>query len=184
MPIADAEAAFPAFAVVAAVLMIDVGLGHFGNRRSGRGDFLRTVGGFGLAVVAAVLAIVSVFQPAFESSLLDQVEKNTLIQKETGWLILACAVGIIAAVCLAYFRRTTTWAVFSLGLVIYGAAIYQTSGNRDALEGGRGGLLVLIHEFHGTPAVAVYAAGAAGLLAIYAGLVLASPHLLVARRPK
>jgi hypothetical protein len=48
--------------------------------------------------------------------------------------------------------------------VILGAALYQASGDRDGLQGG-GDLLVLIRE-------------AAGLLAIYAGLILASPYLL------
>jgi hypothetical protein len=135
-----------------------------------------SIGAMGLAIAAAALAIFSVFQPAFESSALAEIENNTLLQKETGWLIMACAIGIVGAAFLYRLdsRRAMAWAmvVVAGGAVIFGATVYQVTGGRDAAEGGND-LLVLIQIFHGTPAVGIHAAEAAGVLAASAGLVLA-----------
>ena len=130
------------------------------------------LGGVGLAVAGAVLAIISVFLPALESSAFSRIEKNTMIQSGTGWLVLGCAVGILGAIYRVYSRRTTTWAVFVLGLVILGAAVYDGTGSRTKLESALtfGGESVVVN---GSPAVGLYAAGAAGLVAAFAGLILA-----------
>ncbi len=128
-----------------------------------------------LAIAAAALAVFSVFQPAFESQALAEIEDNTLLQKETGWLIVACAIGILGGACLNRLdsRRATVWALLVLvaGVVILGATVYQVTGGRDAVQGGNN-LLVLITIFHGTPAAGIHAAEVAGVLAVLAGLVL------------
>jgi hypothetical protein len=129
-----------------------------------------------LAIAAAALAVFSVFQPAFESQALAEIENNTLLQKGTGWLIVACAVVIVGGACLYRLdsRRATVWAlvVFAGGAVILGTTVYQVTGGRDAVQGGND-LLVLITIFHGTPAVGIHAAEVAGVLAASAGLILA-----------
>jgi hypothetical protein len=45
------------------------------------------IGGMGLALGAAILAVVSIFLPALESSSFSHIEKNTLIQSGTGYLV-------------------------------------------------------------------------------------------------
>lgn len=135
-----------------------------------------SIGAVGLAIAAAALAIFSVFQPAFESKALAEIENNTLLQKGTGWLIVACAIGIVGAASLYCLdsRRATAWALVVLagGAVILGTTVYQVTGGRDAVQGGND-LLVLITIFHGTPAVGIQAAEVAGVVAALAGLVLA-----------
>jgi hypothetical protein len=135
-----------------------------------------SIGSMGLAIGAAALAVFSVFQPAFESSELVEIENNTLLQKGTGWLIMACAIGIVGAVVLYRFhsRRATAWAlvVVALGVGVIGTTLYQVTGGRDAVQGGND-LLVLITIFHGTPAIGLHAAETAGVLAASAGFVLA-----------
>ena len=139
-------------------------------------DIEPNVGALGLALGAAVLAIVSVFLPALETTAFTTIAKNTLIQSGNGWLILGCAVGIIGAVYRVYSRRTRTWAVFVLGLVILGVAVYNGTGDRTKL-GSVGSNPFESVVVNGSPAVGIYAAGAAGVLAMVAGLMLAG-HVL------
>lgn len=143
-----------------------------------------SIGAMGLAIAAAALAVFSVFQPAFESALIAEIENNTLLQKGTGWLIVACAIGVVGAVFLYWLdsRRATAWAtvVLAAGVVILGATVYQVTGGRDAVQGGNPGLLVLISAFHGSPAIGLYAAEAAGMLAALAGVMLA----FLSRKPR
>ncbi len=135
-----------------------------------------SIGAMGLATAAAALAVFSVFQPAFESPALAEIENNTLLQKGTGWLIAACAIAIVGAVVLyrLHSRRATAWAmvVLALGVVIFGTTVYQVTGGHDAVQGGND-LLVLVRVFHGSPAIGLHAAEAAGILAALAGLILA-----------
>jgi hypothetical protein len=88
------------------------------------------IGGIGLAIASAALAIFSVFQPAFQSSVIAEINKNTLLQKETGWPVVGCALGIVGSVCLYRLdgRRATIWAmlVVALGAVILGATVYPS----------------------------------------------------------
>ena len=62
--------------------------------------------------------------------------------------------------------------MFVLGLVILGCAVYDGTGSRTKLESAVsfGGESITVN---GSPAVGIYAAGAAGVLALFAGLVLA-----------
>ena len=62
--------------------------------------------------------------------------------------------------------------VLALGVVIAGTTNYQVTGGRDAVQGGND-LLMLIKIPHGSPAIGLYAAEAAGILAIVAGVMLA-----------
>jgi cbb3-type cytochrome oxidase subunit 3 len=130
------------------------------------------VGALILAAVAAGLAVVSAFLPALESSAFSVIEKNTLIQSGGGFLILGCAVGIFGAAYRVYQQRTTSWAVFILGVIILGTAIYSGTGSRTKLESvlSVGGQSLSVK---GSPAVGLYAAGAAGLMAMFAGVMLA-----------
>lgn len=131
------------------------------------------IGAMGLAGIAAALAVVSVFLPALESSAFSTIAKNTLIQSGGGWLILGCAVGILGAVYRVYSTRTSTWAVLVLGLVILVVAIYYGTGERTELEGvGPNPIAQEKVTVQGSPAVGIYAAGAAGLLAMLAGYML------------
>lgn len=129
------------------------------------------LGGMGLAFAAALLAIVSVFLPALESTAFAHIVKNTLIQGGDGWIIIGCAVAVMGAVYRTYSKRTTTWSVFVLGAIILGVAIYDATGDRTKLHGTS--LLGQTVEATATPAVGIYAAGAAGALAMFAGLILA-----------
>ena len=89
-------------------------------------------------------------------------------------MILGCAVGILGGVYRVYSTRRTTWAVFALGLVILATAIYQGTGSRTKLESvGANSFLRESITVNGSPAVGLYAAGAAGLLAMFAGFILA-----------
>jgi uncharacterized membrane protein len=131
------------------------------------------VGAMGLAGTAAALAVVSVFLPALESSAFSTIAKNTLIQSGGGWLILGCAVGILGAVYRVHSTRTSTWAVLVLGLVILAVAIYQGTGDRTELESvGSNPFLQEKVAVKGSPAVGIYAAGVAGLLAMFGGYIL------------
>ncbi len=130
------------------------------------------VGAMGLAIGAAILAVVSIFLPALESSSFSHIEKNTLIQSGTGYLVAGCAVGIAGAVYRVYNERKTTWAVFVLGAVILAGAIYAGTGSRTELHSvvSLGGQSLTVD---GSPGVGLYAAGAAGVLALFAGWILA-----------
>ena len=134
-------------------------------------------GALGLAVVAATLAVVSVFLPALETSSLSTIAENTLIQSGGGWLILGCAVGILGAVYRLHSMKEPTWAVSLLGTVILGMAIYNGTGERTQLESSAGSFVGESITVSGSPAVGIYAAGAAGLLAIFAGFILAGNHV-------
>jgi hypothetical protein len=142
-----------------------------------------------IAIAAAALAVFSVFQRAFNAAFdgsesyysLDEnyysleIENNTLLQKETGWLIVACAIGILGGACLHRLdgRRATVWALLVLvgGAVILGATVYQVTGYRDAVQSAPNPLLILMIA-RGSPAVGIHAAQAAGVLALSAGFVL------------
>ncbi len=135
-----------------------------------------------IAIAAAALAVFSVFQPAFDAAFAGsenyyslEIENNTLLQKGTGWLIVACAIGILGGACLHRLdgRRATLWALLVLvgGAVILGTTVYQVTGNRDVVQSGPNPLLIL-SVARGSPAVGIHAAQAAGVLAASAGLVL------------
>jgi hypothetical protein len=195
VPIANAAGAVTGFGISAILVLIAAGIARLlikrnrsrspdrpaGVEDSGAGPAVEVepnVGAMGLALAAAALAVVSVFLPALESTTFSHIAKNTLIQNGEGWLIVGCAIGIIGAVYRVYSRRTTTWAVFVLGLVVLGCAVYDGTGSRTELESV--GSNPFLHEsvtVTGSPAVGIYAAGAAGLMAMFAGLVLAG-HVL------
>lgn len=187
VPIADSSGAITAFAALAIILLLIGGVVSLVARGRKRQAQLEpaddpneqtetvesepNVGAMGLAIAAAVLAIVSVFLPALESDTFARIGKNTLIQNGLGWLIVGCAIGMIGAVYRVYSKRSTDWGVFVTGLIILGVAIYEGTGSRTKLEG---------VSFTGqpitdtaSPAIGIYAAGAAGILAIFAGLILA-----------
>lgn len=145
-----------------------------------------------ITIAAAALAVCSVFLPAFdapwaggEGHLFLEIENNTLLQKETGWLIVACAVCIVVGACLYRLdsRRAMVWALLVLagGVVILGATVYQVTGNRDVVQSGPNALLILMVS-RGSPAVGIHAAQVAGLLAASAGFVLA--FLSRGKRPR
>jgi hypothetical protein len=141
-----------------------------------------SIGAMAVAIAAAALAVFSVFQPAFDAAWAGnenyyslEIENNTLLQKETGWLIVACALGILGGGCLYRLdsRKAMVWALLVLAgaTVILGATVYQVTGNRDVVESGPNSLLLLAVS-RGSPAVGIHAAQAAGVLAASAGLVL------------
>lgn len=134
-----------------------------------------------IATAAAALAVFSVFRPAFDAAFATgsyyapEIENNTLLQKGTGWVIVACALVILGGGCLyrPESRRATLWALLVLvgGAGILGATVYQVTGTRDVVQSGPNPLLILAVE-RGSPAVGIHAAKAAGVLAALAGLVL------------
>lgn len=188
VPIGDATGAATGLGIIVVIILLLIG-GSVLAVRSGRrrrreeatiaADLVGSdpievepnLGGMGLAFAAAILGIVSVFLPALESTAFEHLVKNTLIQGGDGWIIIGCAVGIIGAVYRTYSRHTTTWAVFLLGAIILGVAIYEGTGNRVKLQGTS--LLGQALEATASLAVGIYAAGAAGVMAMFAGLVLA-----------
>jgi hypothetical protein len=193
LPTADAAGAVTGIAVIAVLLLALGGVFALARRSGNRTKAEHTesggtaiaedddldeedvdpnVGGMGLALAAAILAVVSIFLPALESSSFSHIEKNTLIQSGTGYLVAGCAVGIAGAVYRVYNERKTTWAVFILGAVILAAAIYAGTGSRTELHSvvSLGGRSLTVN---GSPGVGLYAAGAAGVLALFAGWVLA-----------
>lgn len=134
------------------------------------------LGAMALALAAAGLAIFSVSQPAFETRWIAEIENNTLLERGTGWPIVACALGIVGATLLYGLdrMRATKWAmvVVALGAVILGTTVYQVTGGRDAVQGGDS-VLVLFATPYSSPATGLRAAEAAGMLAGIAGLFLA-----------
>ena len=188
VPIANATAAIAAFVVLLVIVLVIGGVIALITRGRKRHAELHpeepsspdaqtvevepNIGGIGLAIAAATLAVVSVFLPALEASAFSRIEGNTMIQSGTGWLIIGCAVGVFGAAYRVYSKRTTTWSVFFLGLVILGGAVYTGTGSRTELHSvaSFGGRTLTVN---GSPAVGLYAAGAAGVLAMFAGLILA-----------
>lgn len=188
VPIGDATGAVTGLAVIVVIIVLLIGGFVLAARstRKERGEHPETVpssdgtggkevepniGGLGLAFAAAILAIVSVFLPALESSAFEKIFKNTLIQSGHGWIIIGCAIGIIGGIYRVYSSRRDTWSVFILGAIILGVAIYSATGDRTTLHGTS--LLGETLETKASPAVGIYAAGAAGVIAMFAGLVLA-----------
>jgi uncharacterized protein UPF0547 len=193
VPVADSTGAIAGFGVIVIILLVVIGIVGLGvrNGRKAKREHAEAqaaglhkqeestveaqpnVGAMALAATAAALAVASVFLPALETSAFSSIAKNTLIQSGGGWLILGCAVGILGAVYRVYSTWTTTWAVFALGLVILGVAIYNGTGDRTKLESVANPFLQESITVNGSPAVGIYAAGAAGLLAMFAGFILA-----------
>jgi len=130
------------------------------------------MGAIWVAAAAAALAVISVFLPRVESDTFIRVQENTLIQSGDGWLIIGCAIGIAGAAYRAYRDRTNTWAVLVLGLVIVGFAVYAGSGERLELESA-GSVFGEQVADTASPGIGIYAAGAAGAIAIFAGWSLA-----------
>lgn len=193
VPLADSAGLVTGLGIIVIIVLVVVGvvvLGIRGGRKAreeyaaaeaaGLHDQEETteeidpnIGAMGLAMIATALAVVSVFLPALETSVFSSIAKNTLIQSGGGWLILGCTVGILGAVYRVYSTRTPTWAVLVLGLVILAAAIYHGTGDRTELESVAGNpFLQEKVTVKGSPAVGIYAAGAAGLLAMFAGYIL------------
>jgi hypothetical protein len=192
LPTADAAGAVTGVAIIAVLLAALVGFVALAIRRGKRGraeaeagqvatadapaadgrELEPNVGALGLAIAAAVLAVVSTFLPALESSSFSHIEQNTLIQSGAGYLIIGCAIGIAGASYRAHNERQATWAVLILGAVILGAAIYSGTGSRTELHSvlAVGGQSINVS---GSPAVGLYAAGAAGVMAMFAGWTLA-----------
>jgi hypothetical protein len=196
VPAADSAGAVTGFGIILVIFLIVAGVTILGVRsgRRARREYAEAeaeaaglheqvedpvetepnVGAMALAAIAAALAVTSVFLPALETRAFSSIAKNTLIQSGGGWLILGCAVGILGAIYRVYSTHRTTWAVFVLGLVILGAAIYHGTGDRTRLESlATNPFLREAVTVNGSPAVGIYAAGAAGLLAMFAGFILA-----------
>lgn len=130
------------------------------------------MGGIALSGLAAVLGIVSVFLPALETSAFSHIEGNTLIQSGNGWLILGFSIGVLGGTYRVYNSHKPTWWVAVLGGLILASAIYSGTGSRTKLHSVLG--VAGRHlEVTGTPAVGIYAAGVAGVLAIIGGSILA-----------
>jgi hypothetical protein len=130
------------------------------------------MGAIWVAAAAAALAIISVFLPRVESDTFFRVQDNTLIQSGDGWVIIGCAIGIAGAAYRAHRDRTRTWAVLVLGLIVIGFAYYSGSGDRLELESAGSVLGERITD-KASPGVGIYAAGAAGVLAVFSGWALA-----------
>ena len=143
-----------------------------GGAESGSEFVEPNMGAIGLAIAAAALAVISVFLPRVESAAFLRIQENTLIQSGDGWIIIGCAIGIAGAAYRVYRDRANTWAVLILGLVILGVAIYAGSGDRLELKSA-GSVFGEERTDIGSPGIGIYAAGAAGVLAIFAGWSLA-----------
>lgn len=139
-------------------------------------DIESNLGALALSVGAALLGAVSVFLPALETSSFSQIEQNTLIQSGLGFLVLGCAVGIVGGVYRVYNERNTTWSIFTLGAIILGAAIYSGTGSRAELHS-VGSIAGETLSVTGSPAIGLYAAGAAGCLAMLGGWILAGHNV-------
>lgn len=130
------------------------------------------VAALGLGTLAGLLAVVAVFLPQLESSTFARIESNSMIQNGDGWLVLLFAVGVFAGVYRAYAGKIRTWAVAVFGLLILGVAIYDGTGSRTELHSAVEVFGKTVND-KGSAGVGIYAAGAAGVLAMLAGLNLA-----------
>lgn len=126
-----------------------------------------------VAVGAAFLGIVSVFLPALESETFSTIKHNALIQSGTGFFIIGVCLAILGSAYRVYQSRTKSWTVCVGGVALIAAAIYAGTGKRAELEG----TLLLTGQAvtaKASPAIGIYAVGAAGAIALFAGYAIAT----------
>jgi Short C-terminal domain len=130
--------------------------------------------GVGLALLGALMMIISVFLPRLEETTfsLAGVAENTLIQSGDGWILLGLAAGVIGSTYRAYQSGEAGWTVVVLGALAIAYAVYvgtddelltlyplDAQGNPDTSQGGEAA----------KPGVGIYAAGVGGALAAFGG---------------
>jgi hypothetical protein len=139
-----------------------------------QGSFRVSPVGIGLALLGALLMIISVFLPQVEETTFSfaGIAENTLIQSGDGWILLALAAGVIGSTYRAYQAGEAGWTVVVLGVLAVVYAFYAGSndealtlypldaqGNPDASQGGE----------VAKPGIGIYAAGVGGALAAFGG---------------
>jgi hypothetical protein len=128
-----------------------------------------SIGGIAVALVAAVLTVVSVFLPKLESPTIPHIEDNTLIQGVGGLLLLGCAAGLVWVAYRAYRGRAFMWLMCGLGVAILAISIYEGTGSRlTVAPPGIAGEAPI----QGSQAGGLFLAGFIGVLLIAAGLIL------------
>jgi len=123
-------------------------------------------------VGAAILGIVAVFLPALESETFSKIKQNTLIQGGVGFFVVGLGLAMLGTAYRVYQSHTKSWAVSIAGLLLIGAAFFSGTGSRAELEGTN-----LIGETiteKASPAIGIYAVGAAGAIALFAGYAIAT----------
>lgn len=123
-------------------------------------------------VGAAILGIVAVFLPALESESFSKIKQNTLIQGGVGFFVVGLCLAMLGTAYRVYQSRTKSWAVSIAGVLLVCAAIFSGTGSRAELEGTN-----LIGETiteKASPAIGIYAVGAAGAIALFAGYAIAT----------
>lgn len=123
-------------------------------------------------VGAAILGIVAVFLPALESESFSKIRQNTLIQGGVGFFVIGLCLAMLGTAYRVYQSRTKSWAVSIAGFLLVGAAVFSGTGSRAELEGTN-----LIGETiteKASPAIGIYAVGAAGAIALFAGYAIAT----------
>ena len=123
---------------------------------------------FGVVAVGALVMLVAVFLPRFESNTFFRVAQNTLIQGSGGWYFIGIAVWVSGSAWFAYNRHARSWQPSILGGVAVGLAIYYGT-NKGSLT------LCAVDPSSGlacskaSPGVGIYAAGVGGALALIGG---------------
>jgi Uncharacterised protein family UPF0547 len=126
-----------------------------------------------VSVGAAFLGIVATFLPALESQTFSSIEQNALIQKGTGFFVVGVCLAILGDSYRTYQARSRSWGVTLGGVLLIAAAIYAATGSRVRLEG----TAVLTGQTiveKASPAIGIYAVGAAGAIAVFAGYAIAT----------
>lgn len=125
--------------------------------------------GVGLALAGAALVLIAIFLPRVESNSFFRVEKNTLIQSGDGWILIALAVGIAAAVWRVLVQQRKMRTVAILGLIAIAVAVYDGTGDRVRLAS----LADPSQTEKASPGIGIYAAGLGGALAAIGGAWMA-----------
>jgi hypothetical protein len=124
----------------------------------------------GLGLIGAVLAMVGVFLPQVESSEFLRVAENTMVQSGPGIIVIALALGALAALYRKRVRRGITVPAIALGGLIIALAIYSGTGDRLELVSLGTEDVLDIRTDTGSPGIGVYTVGLGGALLAIAGL--------------
>jgi ribosomal protein L37AE/L43A len=141
--------------------------------------------GLALVCVGAAGMAVAAFLPYVESAgVFAQIKENTLIQHE-GWFLLVCALGAVLAGYRSYHSGRRGFATIVWGLL--GLALAIKVGNDKALRtlypiGSNGEADASQPGTVASVGIAIYVAGAAGLVTAFGGLQMRKSPLAIEER--